>query len=196
MTRLTDRAWNADAAELKRLAARIRSTHALVHSTFRERDKSADAWRAWSAAARDANRARRDFYDHDHPDTRAQAVRTGDREAIERAVRFLELRPRFFQSGYAKERLLRAIKTAPLTAPQVRRLRAAFGRTLDDGGRELTAWIQLAPVLDIERVREAVTARAMSSELPVRRRADWARRRLTEVTRSRGPRGGAPRVDP
>ena len=93
MTRLTDRAWNADVAELKRLAARLRSVHALVHSTFRERDESAEAWAAWSTATREADRARRDFYDDDQPDTRVQAVRAGNRDAVEKAVRFLEVGP-------------------------------------------------------------------------------------------------------
>jgi hypothetical protein len=149
-----------------------------VHSTVRERDKSAVASAAWSAAAAEFHRVWRAFYDEDQPDTRAQDVRGGDRDAIDKAVRFLELRPRFFHSGYAKERLLRALKTAPLTAAQVRRLRAAFARTLDEGGRELAVWVRLAPRLDIEEVRQVVTARARSSEPSVRRRADWTRQRL------------------
>jgi hypothetical protein len=96
MARLTNQVWNADAAELERLAARLRSADVLVLSTFRERDKSAVARAAWSAAAAEFHRLRRDFYDEDRPDTRAQDVRGGDRDAIEKAVRFLELGPRFF----------------------------------------------------------------------------------------------------
>jgi hypothetical protein len=187
MARLTDQVWNADASELERLAARLRSADALVLSTFRERDKSAVAKAAWSAAAAEFHRVWRDFYDEDQPDTRAQDVRGGDRDAIEKAVRFLELGPRFFHSGYAKERLLRALKTAPLTKAQVRRLRAAFARTLDEGGRELAVWVQLAPRLDIEEVRQVVTTRARSSEPSVRRRADWARQRLDVVALSQQP---------
>jgi hypothetical protein len=190
MTRLSDQVWNADAAELKRLAARLRSAQALVDSTFRARDKSAVARAAWSAAAADFQRVLRDFYEESQPDTRAQDVRGGIRDAIEKAVRFVELRPHFFHSGYAKERLLRALKTAPLTPAQVRRLRSAFAGTLDEGGRELAVWVQLAPRLDIEQVRQVVTARARSSEPSVRRRAEWARQRLDSVTQSqqRSPR--------
>jgi hypothetical protein len=184
MGRITDQVWNADAAEQRRLAARLRSAHALVNSTSRERDKSAAAKAAWSAAAADMHRVWREFYDEDQPDSRAEAVRAGDRAAINKAVRFVELGPRFFHSGYAKERLLRALKKAPLTGPQIRRLRAAFGRTVDEGGRELAVWIQIAPRLDVERVREVVAARASSPDSAVRRRAAWATRRLDEVTRS------------
>jgi hypothetical protein len=184
MGRITDQVWNADAAEQRRLAARLGSAHAQLNSTFRERDKSAAATAAWRAAAADMHRLWRDFYEEDQPDSRAAAVRAGDRGAIDKAVRFVALGPRVFHSGYAKERLLRALKKAPLTGLQIRRLRAAFGRTVDEGGRELAVWIQIAPRLDVERVRELVAARASSSDSAVRRRAAWAMRRLDEVSRS------------
>jgi hypothetical protein len=188
MARLTDQVWNADAAELKRLAARLRLAHALVHSTFRDRESSRAAWAAWSAAAAELHQVRSAFYDEDGPDTRAQDVRRGNRDAVEKAVRFLEVGPRFFHSGYAKERLIRSLKKAPLTAAQVRRLRIALSRTLDEGGRELAVWLQLAPRLDIEQVRRAVMERSRSSEPSVRRRAEWARQRLDSVVLSQQPR--------
>lgn len=86
MGRITDQVWNTDAAEQRRLATSLASAHALVQSTVRERDKSAAGKAAWSAAATAMHRVWRDFYDEDQPDSRAEAVRAGDRAAIDKAT--------------------------------------------------------------------------------------------------------------
>jgi hypothetical protein len=74
--------------------------------------------------------AYRDFYEDGVPDTRAAEVRAGDATATERAARFLELDPQCYRSGYAKERLLRALKSARLTQSQIERLRVAMMRAV------------------------------------------------------------------
>lgn len=50
-------------------------------------------------------------------------IRSSERNAIENAVVYLEVGPRYFRSGYYRGWIARALKRAPLTSEQRRRLR-------------------------------------------------------------------------
>jgi hypothetical protein len=161
------------------MAKRLREAHQHVSETVRHRDKSTEAWAAWEAATKVFWLAYRDFYEDGVPDTHAAKVRAGDATAIERAVQFLELDPQCFRSGYAKERLLRAVKSAQLTQSQIERLRVAMMKAVDDGGhRELGEWCRLAALLDIRSVNALLSQRIQSGSPDVARRARWTAERL------------------
>jgi hypothetical protein len=123
--------------------------------------------------------AYRDFYEDGVPDTRAAEVRAGDATATERAARFLELDPQCYRSGYAKERLLRALKSARLTQSQIERLRVAMMRAVMKVATEkLGEWCRLAPLLDIQSVSALLSQRIRSGSPDVARRARWTAERL------------------
>jgi hypothetical protein len=102
-------------------AAEIVRLHRAVHTTFRERHRDAAAHTAWQTAAAEF----RDRYDalafpggYENGLTR---LATGDADALEAAVVFLECRPYFFRSGYMRTTLLRRLKRlAPGTPYEAR----------------------------------------------------------------------------
>jgi hypothetical protein len=151
----------------------LRMAQEKVQVTFDRRDTSPDAWAEWEGATQLFHRAYVDLYEPGE-DTHAAEIRAGDATATEIAVRFLELDPQCFRSGYEKERLLRALKSARLTEAQVERLQVAMMNAVDAGARrELGDWCRLAPRLDIDRIRTLLSARLESRDPDAQRRARW-----------------------
>lgn len=105
-----------------RNAEEITRLHKRVHDTFKHRDESPERRREWVDAA-DEFRRRYDMlaFPGGERDARGR-IATGDPEAIESAICFLELRPYFFRSGYMFNAMLRHAKRAPLSAKQRARL--------------------------------------------------------------------------
>lgn len=60
-----------------------------------------------------------------------QKIRDGEREAIEDAIYFLEVDSWFWYSGYIKDRLVRALKAAPLNSQDKERLRIVLCKKLN-----------------------------------------------------------------
>lgn len=103
-----------------------------------------------------------------------QHLRKGEEEAVEMAVRFLEVNPWFFRSGYIKEELLRLIKQASLSDDQQERLRSVIlARIEGGGGREFRRYSRLARKLSVPKFREAVLKLLQSDDPQVARRARW-----------------------
>lgn len=102
------------AAELVRLRQEL-------ERTYEARDGSEKADQAWALVAERFGAATRAFY---APFTGlGRAIRTGERDAIDSAVRFLEADPWCFRSGYLKAELMTALASAPLRDDDKRRLR-------------------------------------------------------------------------
>jgi hypothetical protein len=174
-------------SELEWILARatlLRHAQQRVDASFRQRDDSPEAWAAWSAACTDFHTARRLMYD---PELKALSgrLRSGDPAAIESGVVFVEADPWCYQSGYMKERLLRGLRYAPLTAHQIRRLRQALFHAVDRSDRrELAQWWRLAERLDHGLVVTGLEQRVMShQDRNVRRRAGWMLRQVIESRR-------------
>jgi hypothetical protein len=111
----------ANAEEARRLHARVRATWA-------ERGKSDDHLAGWRRAAAEFH-ARYDALAFPGGFGGARVrILAGDEVAMEAAVRFLELRPYFFRSGYMFQTILRTAKRAPQSEDQARRLRAVLER--------------------------------------------------------------------
>jgi hypothetical protein len=182
MSRLTERAWKAD--ELLAMASRMELASQRVDETWRHREVSPDAWQAWNQATKEWHAARHALYGEAFDegfDPHMAAIRASEPAAVETAIRFLEIDPWCFHSGYAKERLLRALKAVPLSIIQAERLRSAMMRAVDNRDRqELAEWCRLAPSLELGEVLADLRRRLASDDADVRRRSSWSLERIEE----------------
>jgi hypothetical protein len=111
--------------EIVRLNSRIKETYA-------QRSKSSDKMQEWKQAcaefhSRYAGLAFPGGYNGDVLDL----ILSGDPQAMETAICFLEVRPYFFRSGYMFKDILRKCRRAPLSRNQAERLRAIEKRLLE-----------------------------------------------------------------
>lgn len=105
----------SNAQEIERLRARI-------DETVKVRDKGPKEKAAWEAACREFHaRYNALAFPGGYADALDRVV-SGDAAAIEAALCFLELRPRFFRSGYMYKDILRKTKRAQLSESQASRL--------------------------------------------------------------------------
>lgn len=99
---------------------------------------------------------------------------SGDRNAVETLVRFLESDVYCFRSGYVKADAIRALGRADLDDSVVRRLRAVVLEVVDSyDRREFRAYVRLARRVDGEKLRTALRERLASSSTRVARHARW-----------------------
>jgi hypothetical protein len=184
MSRLTDRAWKADRDEILAMARALELASKRLDATLERREISAEGRKAWEDAAHEWREARDAMFGEafdSSPDPHLAAIRANEPAAVETAIRFLEADPIGFHAGYAKERLLRALKVVPLSADQTRRLRTAMMGAVDDRYRhELKEWCRLAPSLDLDQVLADLRHRVQSGNSGVRERALWSLDRIDE----------------
>jgi hypothetical protein len=114
-----------NAAEIVRLHSRIRETYA-------QRSKSSQKMEEWKRACAEMHSRYSELafpggYDGDVLDR----ILSGDVQAMETAICFLEVRPYFFRSGYMFKDILRKCRRAPLSRNQAERLRAIEKRLLE-----------------------------------------------------------------
>ena len=95
-----------------------------------------------------------------------------DPDTVDTAIAFLEADPRFFRSGYIKEKLLSRLKHVALSQHQVKRLGRLAIRSVDSGGRrEFHGYARLAGALHAHAIAEAMHERQSSRDPEVARRA-------------------------
>lgn len=109
-----------NAAEIVRLRSRIRETYS-------ERAKSPKKKLEWQQACAEFH-ARYDSLafpgGYGQGGGALNRILSGESEAMEAAICFLEVRPYFFRSGYMFKDILRKCRKAPLTSEQAARLSA------------------------------------------------------------------------
>jgi hypothetical protein len=110
-------------------AAELRRLHGRIHETFAQRGKSDTARRAWSDACAEFH-ARYNVLAFPGAafDDALPRLLAGERNTMEAALVFLELRPYFFRSGYMHKKLLRYAKRAPFDKAQAQRLQVVLQR--------------------------------------------------------------------
>jgi len=119
--------FRENAAEIVRLHARIRETFAL-------RDRGPVQYAEWERACAEFHQR----YDalafpggYEGATDRKGAldrIETGDPDAMEAAICFLECRPYFFRSGYMFTSIFRRCKRAPISSKQAARFQIVMDR--------------------------------------------------------------------
>ena len=101
--------------ENARFISRLRGR---IHETFAHRNKGKSQRDKWAAACREF---------HEKYDTLAflggsldarDRLRSGDSDAIDYALDFIEVRPYFFRSGYMYKDFMRVLRNCPLSSSQ------------------------------------------------------------------------------
>ncbi|BCM91315.1 hypothetical protein IAD21_03185 [Abditibacteriota bacterium] len=120
---------------------------ARINETVKHRQESDAKWNEWKKATHAFH-----TYFHENPvfllwrRETLDAIRAGDRNTIEGSLTFLEADPYFFRSGYLKEKVLRAIKRAPLNGRDEVRVQMIILRALEGRyKREFKFYARLIP---------------------------------------------------
>ncbi|MCE5198779.1 MAG: hypothetical protein ABFD54_10455 [Armatimonadota bacterium] len=92
-----------------------------INETYSQRQQNQETWAAWKEACADFHQTRV-ATDYLWSDKVRLKIKNGDREVINDALLYLEVDPWYFRSGYLKERLIDALKSAPLTNEDVNRI--------------------------------------------------------------------------
>lgn len=111
---------------LTRNAEEIRRLHDRIHETVRHRDKSVEQKERWQRACAEFHARYDKLAFPGGYNSALDRILSGDTEAIEAALCFIELRPYFFRSGYMFKALLPKLKRAPLSASEAGRLQAVL----------------------------------------------------------------------
>ncbi|WP_263352506.1 hypothetical protein [Acidicapsa acidisoli] len=115
--------------ELKKImldnAAEITRLHSRIHATYALRKESSEKWQDWEKACDDFHSR---YTKLAWPVTSGaegwlDTISSGDVDAVEAALCFLECRPYFFRSGYMYKDILRKIRRAPMPPEQATRLK-------------------------------------------------------------------------
>lgn len=104
-----------------RNAAEIARLHARSRETARHRTESPEKRRAWENASSEFLSRYNQLAFPGGYNGALEKIRSGDPNAMEAAICFLECRPYFFRSGYMFKDILRACRRAPLNAKQSER---------------------------------------------------------------------------
>jgi hypothetical protein len=83
-------------------------------------------------------------------------IKTGDKDWISQAILYLEVDPFYFRSGYLKEKLLKALKTAPLVEEKERIQRMLIGIIKKCFRREMKYYCKLAKAVADEAFKDKI----------------------------------------
>lgn len=147
--------------------------HERIHTTFLCRHRSGKAHTEWQVACRD-------FHFHPSPLAFAESpegrerIRRGDPDAVEQAIAFLEVDPVVFRSGYAKEAVIRCLKSLKLDTRQTGRLQGVvLAMIVKEARSDFRAYRRLAARVHSPAFEQRLVELAASSDWGIRRRAAW-----------------------
>lgn len=139
---------------------------ARINETVKHRGESQAAWDEWKKAAVALHAYENPVFELWHKETLA-AIREGERSAIESALTFLDADPYFFRSGYLKEKVLHALKRAPLAERDQERLQMIVLRAIEGRyKREFRFYARLIPCLRTARFETGLRASANRARCP------------------------------
>jgi len=104
-------------------AAKIVRLHSRIHDTLKDRAKSPAGRRKWEQACAEFHQRYGELAFPGGYGGALQRISSGDAEAMEAGICFLECRPYFFRSGYMFKDILRRCRRAPLSPGQTARLK-------------------------------------------------------------------------
>lgn len=138
--------------------------HRRIDETFLHCEESAEAWARWKLACANWHASRRatDFL---WENTTRERLRAGDPSTVEDAIVFLETDPWFFRAGYLKERVISALKRAPLPGAPRERLRHVILEVCrGKNRREFRYYCRLAVAVWTREFEEAIRAEAATHD--------------------------------
>jgi hypothetical protein len=138
MARVVTSGWLGEMErESKRLRARVYETHPFRYGSARQRGQFEEACRALRTCLENLRELESPEF--------LQQVRAGEQPWRESALRFLEVDPWFFRSGYIKGKLARALKKVALTADELVRINEVLLAAVIGHGRpEFKEYCRLA----------------------------------------------------
>lgn len=175
MTR-SDKDFNYDAAAFRARAA-YEQLKAIASDPMRRDSGTSPKWAktraAWELAAQNFHAAVAAAYPQDFVETFDRA-RTGEPEATDLLLDFLEADPMFFRSGYVKARISRIVKKAPLTPRQFQRVGRIVLNLVDRrASQEFRDYCRLAFRVDTAELRAALRRKGVGADAGAARRAGW-----------------------
>ena len=107
-------------------AEEINRLHQRIHETVEERNKSDEKHREWKRACEEFHQGYDGLAFPGGLSGAYERILSGEPEAVEAGLSFVECRPYFFRSGYIFKDLLRKLKRAHLNTEQQSRLQAVL----------------------------------------------------------------------
>jgi len=190
--RLEDLLPTPEPFDLLQRAQRLEQARLLCHEAFdlyrRQPDRRAEE-HLWRLTAALWHQAQDDFYT-DEFEENFRNLQRRDPKALEPAVRFLEIDPWCFRSGYIKQDLIRHILRYQLNELYQARLAKVVLNAIDyRDRREFRYYCRLAKKVQSPQLKQEIEKRVSSQDAAVRRRALWVLARLTHGSKFHITRG-------
>ncbi len=109
---------------IREYAAEIVELSKKLHETHKQRELSPEKWNEWLQVYSGSYQRYMSLAFPGGLEGAYERIVSGDPEAMEAAICFLEVRPYFFRSGYMFKDILRKCNRAPLTPKQAVRFEA------------------------------------------------------------------------
>lgn len=152
----------------------LHELHQKVHEFARIRDKSEEKMELWKETAEKFHMSYDRLAFPGGLNKQNERLESDHPQAIERAIQFLEVDPMFVRSGYMKEKFLRRLKRAFLSAEQQERLRKVILARVSGGGRrEYRDYCRLARVLTTPEFKIEVEKLLKVGDENIKERAKW-----------------------
>jgi len=169
-------------------AAKLNELHDAIHSALKHRDENPAGHAVWEEACR---RFHLEYDALAFPGGLAKAfsqLELGDPTTLELAVRFLEVNPHFFRSGYHKVDFIKHLCRNPLSDDQKKRLQqVVLARIRGRDIREFRAYCRLARAVTNPEFQKQVAQMAGPSGGTVPRHAQWVLNFLKSAQSSDDP---------
>lgn len=149
-------------------AAQLKELHERVHELFRRQPHGPEH----HAACREFHQAYDELAFPGGLQAGLERLKHDDPIAVETAIRFLDVDPFFFRSGYIKQEILRRLKSASLSPAMRVELERLILRSLEQGGtREFMAYARLAGALESRSIVQTLRLKSDHPHPEIRRRA-------------------------
>lgn len=108
-------------SRIQQNAHAITQLHERIHETFAHRDDNEQCRELWKDACSEFHNKYDGLAFLGGTSDIRERLRAGDKEAIEYALDFIEVRPYFFRSGYMYKDFIRVLRNCPLSDSQRKR---------------------------------------------------------------------------
>jgi hypothetical protein len=155
-------------------AAELESLRQKIYAAARRRSEGPEQRAAWEKTSRAFFTAYDQLAFPGGLNRQFELLKTGDAEAIEMAIRYLEADPWYFRSGYYKADMLRFLRKHPLSDDQSSRLRVLIlKRVRGRHVRETRDYCRFAPKVTNPEFEAEIRSIADNSNRVASRHAQW-----------------------